>query len=1205
MAMNLISILLLCKLLEQTTKGGYSIVLEPQSGSDSSWFTKLTVERFVRFVSSPEVLERVYTLESEILQIEEAIAMQANSDSGQNGAVEEHHQAKLVESIEASRHVVDPNDDKAIVLYKPGTQPSEANRHTVQEENSKVQLLKVLETRKKVLRKEQGMAFARALAAGFDVDNISPLISFAESFGASRLLDACIRFIELWKRKHETGQWLEIEPSEALSCQPDFSTMNTASPMQPNEPTAGEKSPINNQHLGHQQEYFQGQFPQPMFPSWPMHSSPGGVPVYQAYPMPYYQNFPGNPPYFQPPYPPMDDPRHGNGKKKHRQRRHSMDGINNGNSASESSDSDVLKARSQDDIDLDKETSHNQESQKKSSRSSRKQSKMVVIRNINYITSKRQNNDSQSDSQSETDEEDGDLQTNAPKLKQKKSNLSEKEDTGNWQAFQTYLLKDADEEERVIDKNMLGMEKGFRSKKRQNDDSLAFSNNHDMEQYQGGNVHDMLKISGNGTRLPNTSTDESLLSQRQGQPGGRNYIDVQSTEVNGRLGYRRTSNDDLMLRRENQSSQPDPLAINGFERANNSDTRQNGDSCIVPFGSFIVRDDVIDERNAISMDSEFPTQKAEDRAGNQSRFTADDLSLMPDRGLERGSISYDPALDYEMQVNANNGGLVGKKNKEAPTDIKKGMKKSDSLNNKKIVGPIRKGKPSKLSPLDEARARAEKLRSYKADLQKVKKDKEEEAMKRLEALKNERQKRIAARGSSNPMQKPASSMQTKKLPTKFSPSSNKLSKFTDSEVGPVSPLQRFPRRTSTGSSEPSKASKSGKLNNSGGLSAGNRLSRSVTSLPVPKKLESPDTNARIRRLSEPKMNGSQNSSSLKARTATRPLSKQKIDGADKKNLTAILNYDKTKAATLPELKIKTSKTPDVARSKTASELKRTKDNHQNIGDDNTVIEKTVVMLQCQKPTVSSVQISDVSVEAIKTHHRVQSIGEKTDVQNYAATHVFDSLPKGSPGIANSSEKESQKPTNIGIAEKPYCAPLAQVSSSEDSCSVNVECRRMETEPVKVQVPDSTNMKLERISEACDNSKPHHKESKGFRRLLKFGKKNHSSATGECESDNVSVSGSEADESVRNTGSSTQGNVSVTLKNLISQDESPSSSTGTNPQKCTFFYLHIEPLELSPCCRLSVAKLAKRSRRQHENVNPRRQLNQQAMPKGLVFLKVED
>lgn len=54
--------------------------------------------------------------------------------------------------------------------------------------NGRLQLLKVLETRINVLQKEQGMAFARATAAGFEIDNIPPLLSFAKCFGASRLM---------------------------------------------------------------------------------------------------------------------------------------------------------------------------------------------------------------------------------------------------------------------------------------------------------------------------------------------------------------------------------------------------------------------------------------------------------------------------------------------------------------------------------------------------------------------------------------------------------------------------------------------------------------------------------------------------------------------------------------------------------------------------------------------------------------------------------------------------------------------------------------------------------------------------------------------------------------------------------------------------------------------------------------------------------
>lgn len=37
--------------------------------------------RFVRFVSTPEILERVYTIETEIVQIEKAIAIQGNNNN--------------------------------------------------------------------------------------------------------------------------------------------------------------------------------------------------------------------------------------------------------------------------------------------------------------------------------------------------------------------------------------------------------------------------------------------------------------------------------------------------------------------------------------------------------------------------------------------------------------------------------------------------------------------------------------------------------------------------------------------------------------------------------------------------------------------------------------------------------------------------------------------------------------------------------------------------------------------------------------------------------------------------------------------------------------------------------------------------------------------------------------------------------------------
>lgn len=52
---------------------GYAVTIETKCG----FFL-----RFVRFVSTPEVLERVNTIESEIVQIEEAITVQGNESVG-------------------------------------------------------------------------------------------------------------------------------------------------------------------------------------------------------------------------------------------------------------------------------------------------------------------------------------------------------------------------------------------------------------------------------------------------------------------------------------------------------------------------------------------------------------------------------------------------------------------------------------------------------------------------------------------------------------------------------------------------------------------------------------------------------------------------------------------------------------------------------------------------------------------------------------------------------------------------------------------------------------------------------------------------------------------------------------------------------------------------------------------------------------------
>lgn len=441
----------------------------------------------------------------------------------------------------------------------------------------------------------------------------------------------------------------------------------------------------------------------------------------------------------------------------------------NSNAEIETWETDALKTVSQDEVELDKEALQTRDSRKKASLSGKKKSGMVVIRNINYITSKRQNSsgsESQSASDSETDEEGGDLAAITVESKRKDSRTksmnklksSDEEelahgknvDAGHWQAFQSYLLRDADEDRHAVDQGMFAMEKEAQVKRRQNtlgDDPLVFSGQEKGEMQEDSMI-DIHKISGNMTYKSRASNDELMTSRIDGRRygDGRESMDVQSAEIDGkRGGYRRTGNDDFLIhRRESQSgytnSSSDPL-VNGFDHVTNSLDRissheMDDDSYIVALRGNSLDRIGNNERTAIDMDSEFQSasqssEKLSNRIGSQVNYEPDELSLIPERGRERESIGYDPALDYEMQILAEDGAPIDKKNMVG--DIQHGSKKSDKdrksrltpddLDKKRTAGPIRKGKASKLSPLDEARARAERLRSFKADLQKMKREK--------------------------------------------------------------------------------------------------------------------------------------------------------------------------------------------------------------------------------------------------------------------------------------------------------------------------------------------------------------------------------------------------------------------------------------------------------------------------------------------------
>ncbi|VFQ76847.1 unnamed protein product [Cuscuta campestris] len=1120
---------------DQVAKAGYSIVLEPKPQSDASWFTKGTVERFVRFVSTPEILERVHTIESEIFQIEEAITIHRKNDIQHGNYLlclqqVEHHLEKSLGTSEDNKLTSGVNEEKAIVLYEPGAHQHEKSNSASQGGNSRAQLLKVLKTRKSVLQKEQGMAFARAVAAGFDIDYMVPLLSFADCFGASRLRDASLRFMELWKKKHETGQWLEMGAAEAIASQSDMFVMNAsdsntdlaseADGKLNTDGTAGERQRTDQQVPSDQQQFFQNKFSQPMFPPWAMNHPASVMPVLQPYSVhgvPYYQTYSGNDAFYHLPYLPHMEDSSADVVHRTRQKGWSMDG------------KDTNSEESLDDSDLDNEDPQYHELRKNSRRSRKRHSGKVVIQNINYIskTKNSTNSDSGSDSDTDSNADGEDLLYNISQSSKTKSsrgkhlsNLSyDKEeyvinekmetDSGQWLAFQNLLFREKDDGNHSIKDHMLAEKEGR-------------------------------------TAMPRTANDEFI--------------------VNGRVT-------DLHL-----NNSLDPLVENGGNATNElRHTFSNGiadESFLVTLRSMASDDAVPDNRTIIELASELPatlrnTEINSHRESSLFNYEPNDLGLVLGHGTQKCSGGYDPSWDSEMQVCLRDNESHEKGKKEVQNNnLKKGPQKPEDrrskatagLDKKRVGGPIKKGNISKSSPLDDARVRAERIRSFKSDIQKMKKEKEEADLKRLEALKLERQKRIAARGSSSSTL--SASSQTRGLATKVSPNSVKGSKFSDAEPGSSSPLQISKRRTPIGSNDSQKASKSSRR--SDGNLANNRLTKSATSLSVSNKETSsvtPDSKtsrARFRRLSEPK---TLSSVASKPRGRNSELaSKSKLnDVNESKKISALMDLDKKKAATLPELKIRTSKVKDSG----PPFMKSRKLSQESQGDE-IIVEKTVVMLECEKQSLPS---PSGSVKNLVKHNLQSDIDDRGAKIAVASDYAFIDAPpspfegfiRGTiPGrlleqlnsqeVGASSVEETPKFANIDGAGRPYYqAPYARVSSLEEPCTGN----SASPEPDKVNVDDvKTITATYNVQEASEKTQSK-ETSKGFKRLLKFGKKNQSPVASDknLEPDSKRVVGVNQGHTATSTASS---NEVYTLKNLISQDEVP--NTGNAVQKSRHFSL---------------------------------------------------
>ncbi|CAN4086998.1 unnamed protein product [Withania somnifera] len=154
---------------EQVALAVQSIKLEVERRRKAeSWFTKGTLERFVRFVSTPEVLELVNTLDAEMSQLEAARKLYSQGTGDQfNGT------------------------------------GSGGSGVTIAADATKKELLRAIDVRLTTVQLDLSTACSRAAAAGFNLETVSELQTFAERFGAPRLNKACNKFLTLKERRPE------------------------------------------------------------------------------------------------------------------------------------------------------------------------------------------------------------------------------------------------------------------------------------------------------------------------------------------------------------------------------------------------------------------------------------------------------------------------------------------------------------------------------------------------------------------------------------------------------------------------------------------------------------------------------------------------------------------------------------------------------------------------------------------------------------------------------------------------------------------------------------------------------------------------------------------------------------------------------------------------------------------------------------------
>ncbi|XP_073056050.1 COP1-interacting protein 7-like isoform X1 [Primulina eburnea] len=785
---------------DQISKGGYSIKIRPPAADDASWFTKATFQRFVRFVSTPEILETVVRIEREISQIESAI----QSNEVLKKEMTEH--PGEVGSLSAADGIM----KKSVNSSKSSSE--EGLNGAAPEENSRIRLQRVMDTRKVLLQKEQAMAYARAVVAGYEMDTIDDLIFFADTFGATRLRVACIDFKELYKQKHSDDQWMDELAAMQASAATEFSYMGA-----PGILLAGENIPGNGISIGLSEAL-------PDLASTPISdgSKASNLPTPEQTTQPqlqwmnqmpqYMYNFQGYPfPGMQPYYPgQMGWPSPGGivpqfkdsqNRKSHKKKEKSVDAKGTDTSEEDEQTESSGSYSGTDSKDAkESDQKHSSKGQGYVKKNKKKSSKTVVIRNINYITSQRHSGE-------ENEISDGSLGGAFPfdedsiregvdsalaKARKNKgqrgihvengsngydeqdpesgfeANISEGKVSSTWDAFQNLLMS---HEEPTSNGTPIDFESEKIKKQPLNaDDSvLAIQRGGD---YDGTDMSDYMNGENIRPGIKKTvSQDESALFSRQLEESRTSQLGTPADFAAESSVLENQKGEDWFVANPSQVSRTSDIKRvefnyhdttpyeGGFVKKETAvKTPMVDDSFMIQSRSAVDEAYVSDWKTDISMVPEVEKSTHPgigdskiSRVEKSTSIEPDDLCMFLVRESQDSTgASWTPEMDYQLSVSFNE---ADKKSPtvEASGQVGKGLPvNGKSTNGKKTLSfPAKNPKAlsgslvkSKTDPLSKSKKTSSSSRST---VQKSKLEMEEEERRRKEELLLERQKRIAGR----------------------------------------------------------------------------------------------------------------------------------------------------------------------------------------------------------------------------------------------------------------------------------------------------------------------------------------------------------------------------------------------------------------------------------------------------------------------------